>query len=268
MMRLIKGDCRDEMRKLIDEGVQVDLTVTSPPYDNLRDYEDLEWNFDVFKEVANLLYSITAEGGIIVWIVKDAVINGSETGTSFRQALYFKDIGFKLYDTMIYAKKGISFPTTNRYYDIFEYMFILSKGKPKTINLIKDRRNKTEGQKITSTERQKDGTIRKSHGLLHGKVTQPFGVRFNIWEYAIGRGNSAKDKVAFNHPAIMPIQLAKDHILSWSNDQDTVLDCFMGGGTTGVACQQLNRKFIGIEKVEKYYDICTKRIDTKQTTLI
>ena len=129
--KLIHGDCIEEMQKLIEEGVRVDLTVTSPPYDNLRNYNNsLNWDFDIFKQVANRLYGITADGGVVVWIVNDATIDGSETGTSFRQALYFKEIGFNLHDTMIYQKSGIPFPEQVRYYPVFEYMFILSKGKP------------------------------------------------------------------------------------------------------------------------------------------
>ena len=267
--RLICGDSLTEIPKLIQEGIQVDLTVTSPPYDNLRTYEsELEWNFNIFKEIAELLYQITAEGGIVVWIVNDATIDGSETGTSFKQALYFKEIGFNLHDTMIYRKTGLSYPMTTRYYPNFEYMFILSKGIPKTVHLLKDRKNKTKGCPVTSTERQQNGILRKSSGAKKGRITKEYGVRWNIWEYNTGYGNSSKDKLAFEHPATMPVQLAIDHILSWSNEEDIVFDCFMGGGTTGVACQQTNRKFIGIEKVQKYYDICTKRIDTKQTKLM
>jgi len=267
--KLIHGDCRTEIPKLIQEGIQLDLTVTSPPYDNLRTYEsELEWNFEVFKEVANLLYQITSNGGIVVWIVNDATIDGSETGTSFKQALYFKEIGFNLHDTMIYKKKGLVYPETTRYYPNFEYMFVLSKGKPKTVNLLNDRLNKTQGKKITSTERQADGSIRKSNGAKKGSHTKKYGVRFNVWEYNTGYGNSSKCKLAFEHPAIMPMQLAIDHIISWSNEEDIILDCFMGGGTTGVACRETNRKFIGIEKVQKYYDICTKRIDLQQTKLM
>ena len=132
-VKLINGDCIKEMQKLVDDGVKVDLVVTSPPYDNLRTYNDsLKWDFDIFKQVANKLYQIVNDGGVIVWIVNDATINGSETGTSFRQALYFKEIGFNLHDTMIYRKTGIPFPGQVRYYPCFEYMFVLSKGKPKT----------------------------------------------------------------------------------------------------------------------------------------
>ena len=265
---LIHGDCLEEMDKLIEEGVKVDLTVTSPPYDNLRTYQDeIDWNFNIFKEIANLLYGITKDGGVVVWIVNDATINGSETGTSFRQALYFKEIGFRLHDTMIYKKTGIPFPEINRYYPCFEYMFVLSKGKPKTYNLIQDKVNTSKGHLICCTERQVDGSMKQSSGRKKGRRMKEKGVRTNIWEYKTGRNNSSKNPIAFQHPAIFPEKLAEDHIISWSNEGDLVLDCFMGSGTTGVACQELNRDFIGIEKVEEYYNIAKERCKEYQSKL-
>ena len=267
-MRLILDDCRNALHQLIDEGVRVDLTVTSPPYDNLRNYNDsLDWNFDIFKQVADLLYEITSDNGVVVWVVNDATINGSETGTSFRQALYFKHIGFRLHDTMIYQKNGVPFPESVRYYPVFEYMFVLSKGKPKSINLLKDRRNNTFGEKICNTERQIDGSLKKSNGAKKNKQIGEYGVRFNVWKYDVGKGKSSKNPLVFNHPAIFPLDLAKDHILSWTNPNDLVLDPMMGSGTTGVACQELGRDFIGIEKVEKYYNIAKSRMNNVQTKL-
>lgn len=97
------GDCVELMKEIPDDFI--DLTVTSPPYDNLRDYNnEMTWNFEKFKEVAKELFRITKPGGVVVWVVGDATIKGSETGTSFRQALFFKDCGFNLHDTMIYKK--------------------------------------------------------------------------------------------------------------------------------------------------------------------
>lgn len=266
--RLICGDSRIEIPKLINEGIQVDMVLTSPPYDNLRTYEDFEWDFNIFKEIANQLKEILVDGGVIVWIVNDATINGSETGTSFKQALYFKEIGLNLHDTMIYRKNRLAYPEINRYYPSFEYMFVLSKGKPKTVNLLKDKKNKTEGNLVTCTERQADGSLRKSIGALKKRKTEEYGVRFNIWTYNTGNIHSSKNPIAFKHPALFPEQLAIDHILSWTNENDLVLDCFMGGGTTGVACKETNRNFIGIEKVQKYVEISEKRIDLQQTKLM
>lgn len=199
-------DCLEGLRKLRDEVI--DLTVTSPPYDNLRMYNG--YSFD-FENIAKELYRVTKTGGVIVWIVNDATVKGSETGTSFKQALYFKKIGFRLHDTMIWKKSGSPFPSKYRYYQTFEFMFIFSKGKPKTINLIADRKNKHAGEKITATERQVDGTLKESLGRKKGRVIKKMGVRYNVWEITQASGNKT------GHPAVFPEALARDHILSWSN---------------------------------------------------
>ena len=256
---LYNYDCIEMMDLLIAQGKQVDLTVTSPPYDDLRDYEkSLVWNFDVFKQVANRLYDITKEGGVVVWVVGDKTIKGSESGTSFKQALYFKEIGFNLHDTMIYAKNNVYAhdPRNKRYKQCFEYMFILSKGKPKTYNEIKDRPNKHKGKTLSGTKgRNKSGEKRE----LKNVVINEFQARFNIWEYTTG-GSVSSDKIAFKHPAIFPEKLAQDHILSWSNEGDIVFDCFMGSATTGKMALLNNRNFIGIEKVNDYFEISKQRI--------
>ena len=252
MVNLKLGDSREVLRGIFSESI--DLTVTSPPYDNLRTYKDsLEWDFEVFKEIAQELFRVTKQGGVVVWVVGDATIKGSETGTSFKQALYFKEIGFNLHDTMIYAKDGISFPDKNRYQNSFEYMFIFSKGSPKTKNLIHDRKNISFGRIVSGTDRCKDGQTRVAS--CKGQKIKKFGCRWNIWDIKANKGN-----VKLNHPAAFPEALARDHIISWSNEGDTVLDPFMGSGTTGKMAIQLNRDFIGIEKVKEYYDIAEERI--------
>lgn len=258
--KLYHGDCINVMDTLIANGVKVDLTVTSPPYDDLRNYNGtLVWNFDVFKQVARRLYEITKNGGIVVWIVGDKTKNGSESGTSFKQALYFKEIGFNLHDTMIYAKNNPVPLNHNRYEQQFEYMFIFSKGKPKTFNGLREN-CKYAGLKRNEKNRQyrKDA----SGDFKTGKTTptKDTKLKYNIWFYQVGSGQSSTDKFAFKHPAIFPEKLAQDHILSWSNEGDMVLDPFMGSGTTGKMALMYNRKFIGIEKVEEYYNISVRRI--------
>jgi DNA modification methylase len=246
MIQLLHGDCLELMKKL--ESNSIDLTVTSPPYDNLRTYNG--YSFD-FEGIAKELYRITKDGGVIVWVVGDATINGSETGTSFKQALYFKEIGFNLHDTMIWEKAS-RIPTQDRYYNVVEYMFILSKGKPKTMNFIVDHKNITAGSK-----RRKDKVINKGANEKYADkwITSPeYSRRSNIWKYGTS-GNGTK------HPAIFPEQLAKDHIVSWSNEGDTVLDCFLGSGTTGKIAVQLNRNFIGMEISSEYFEIAKKRIN-------
>lgn len=256
---LLNGDCLDVMKKIPDNSV--DLTVTSPPYDNLRTYNGNidQWSFEKFKAIAKELYRVTADGGVVVWIVGDATIKGSETGTSFRQALYFMDCGFNLHDTMIYQKKSVYAhdPRNKRYKQAFEYMFVLSKGKPKTYNEIKDKPNKTAGKMLSGNKgRDKTGKKRKVAPVVIGE----YQARFNIWEYQTGK-QSATDILAFEHPAIFPEQLAKDHIISWSNEGDTILDCFMGSGTTGKMAVLNNRNFIGIELDKGYFDIAKERIE-------
>lgn len=250
-----QGDCLELMKHIPDGSV--DLTVTSPPYDNLRTYAGtLDWNFDIFKQVANELYRITKDGGVVVWVVGDATIKGSETGTSFRQALYFKDIGFNLHDTMIYQKSNYMPLTHNRYEQSFEYMFVLSKGKPNTFRpLLKN--NKTFGENRKGTHRTTGNNLNPKNKISNVKKESQ---KSNIWSYAVGKGGSTSDKIAFDHPAIFPESLANDHIISWSNENDVVFDPFMGSGTTGKMAILNNRRFIGIEKVPEYFEIAKKRI--------
>lgn len=256
--KLMYGDCLERMKEIPDNSI--DLVVTSPPYDNLRDYnKSSEWNFNIFQNIAKELKRILSPGGVIVWVVGDATIKGSETGSSFKQALYFKEIGLNLHDTMIYQKPACRYPQINRYYQHFEFMFILSKGKPKTTNLIADKPNKNFGQKIAGTERKKDGTLKQIKNKTNRKKKE-FGVRGNVWLYQSGKWSTTKDVIAFNHPAIFPEKLAKDHIISWSNVGDTILDPFMGSGTTGKQAKLLKRNFIGIEKDKEYFRIAKQRI--------
>src|SRR5690625_1227639 len=249
--QIYNEDCLDGMRRIPDNSV--DLTVTSPPYDNLRMYQG--FSFD-FERVAAELYRITKDGGVVVWVVGDATIKGSETGTSFRQALHFTEIGFNLHDTMIYQKKNPTPLRGNRYQQSFEYMFVFSKGKPKTFNPIKTKKKYIENRKIKHYNRRADGTqISREY-----KSEDDMKVISNIWTYTVGLNNSTKDKDAFNHPAIFPEKLAEDHILSWSNEGDVVFDPFLGSGTTVKMALVNNRKFIGNDIAEGYVDLSTYRM--------
>tara|TARA_R100000781_G_C4063860_1_gene122023 strand:+ start:270 stop:1055 length:786 start_codon:yes stop_codon:yes gene_type:complete len=242
-------NCLDTMQKMQDNFI--DLTVTSPPYDNIRNYNG--YVFD-FKSIAKELYRVTKEGGVVVWVVGVATIKGSETGTSFKQALYFKEIGFNLHDTMIYSKNSIPL-THNRYEQDFEFMFVLSKSKPKTFNPILIDKTYKDNRKNTSMKREKDGSF--SMGFHSDKKQK---IKGNIWRYSVGGGISSKDKIAFQHSAIFPERLAHDHIISWSNEGDLVYDCFMGSGTTAKMCIINNRKYIGSEISKEYVDISHKRL--------
>jgi DNA modification methylase len=254
VVELLHGDCLQVMKNIPDKSV--DLTVTSPPYDNLRTYNNtLEWGEHVWKPVISELFRITKDGGVVVWVVGDATIKGSETGTSFKQALYFKEVGFNLHDTMIYLKDNCPFPSRNRYYNNFEYMFVLCKDELKTFNKISDRENKSFGRKISGTNRQKNGETKKIKNC--GNEIKQFGVRFNSWLISDGKRQSF-------HPAVFPEQLANDHIISWSNENDVIFDPFMGSGTTGKMAILNGRDFIGIEKDEEYFKMAKNRIEQAQ----
>lgn len=230
----------------------VDLVVTSPPYDNLRTYGGHTWNFET---LAAQLVRVLKPGGVIVWVVADATVNGSETLTSMRQAIHFRDVcGLSVHDTMIYQKTGQPFPEQTRYNQTWEYIFVLSKGKPKTFNGITEptmwRSKKGYGT------RQADGTIKQME-YETGKETK---LRGNVWKYSTGYGLSTPDKYAHEHPAMFPESLAKDHISSWSNPGGVVLDPFAGSGTTCKAAKELERRYIGIEIEKRYCEIAAHRL--------
>ena len=255
-VKLILGDCLEVMRGMPDKSV--DAVITSPPYDELRDYNGYSF---MFEETAKEIKRVIADGGIVVWVVGDSVVNGSETGTSFRQALFFKEIGFNIHDTMIYWKNAFPFPDKTRYSQVFEYMFVLSNGKPKTTNIIKVPTNKENRIKSKSSSyRTKNG---ETLPMLY-EVGKDDRNMENIWIYEVGYMKSTDYLDAYSHPAIFPERLAKDHVLSWTTEGDTILDPFMGSGTTGVAAVQLGRNFIGIEIEPKYFEIAKKRIEQAQ----
>ena len=242
----------ETMKRMPDNFV--DLTVTSPPYDNLRDYKGYSFPFE---DIAQELYRITKQGGVLVWIVADGTVNGSRTGTSFKQALYFMGIGFNLHQRLFYEKAGPP-PDPTRYEETIEEMFVFSKGKPKTINLIKDKKNRWAGQKQfgNKSTREKDGSLTPKPA----KVINEYGKRTSVWRYATGYGYSTEDDCAFEHPAIFPELLAGDHIISWSNEGDLIYDCFMGSGTTAKIAHKLKRNWIGSEISSEYVQIAEKRI--------
>jgi site-specific DNA-methyltransferase (adenine-specific) len=238
----------------------IDLTVTSPPYDNLRQYNG--YSFD-FESIAKELFRVTKQGGVVVWVVGDATVKGSETGTSFRQALYFMQCGFNLHDTMIYEKGGVM-PSKTRYCQMFEYMFVFSKGKPKTTNIIKDRKNNWGNTKTGNIgQRQKDGSVKKN-GI---KTISEYGSRFNIWRIMNEGGFMNKDIETKLHPATFPMELANDHIISWSNENDLVYDPFMGSGTTAKMAIKNNRNWIGSEISKEYCSIIEQRVKTAEPLL-
>jgi len=249
------GDCTlilaDSLAALPEFYGAANLIVSSPPYGEMRDYGESFTGFD-WKGYIKPIERALAPGGVLVWNVADQT-KGGESGDSMRQALAFMDAGLRLHDTMIYTKPSFSFPESNRYPQTWEYMFVLSCGSPKTFNPIKDRKNIYAGTTVHGTQRQKDGTTIPATG--NGKVLSSHGLRHNVWLI-----NNREDDNTGEHPAPFPLALAYDHIRRWTNPNDTVLDPFMGSGTTGVACAKLGRKFVGIEIEERYFEIVLKRI--------
>ena len=268
--RIYCENCLDTMSKMPDE--YIDLTVTSPPYDDLRSYNNhisrnktkLNGYSFPFEKIAKELYRVTKFGGVVVWVVGDETIEGDETGNSFRQALFFKECGFNLFDTMIYSKPPRGAVGNNKtYWQSFEYMFIFSKGSPKTINLIKDRKNKESRKGDNGTKRLQNGELLQ---LKRGGYSE-FGRRKNIWEYNIGKGHSTGDNIAFEHPAIFPEKLARDHIYTWSNKNDLVYDPMMGSGTVAKMCLLEGRNYLGSEINKDYCKIAERRISIIQKSI-
>lgn len=250
MSGLYSADCVTFMRGM-DDGC-VDLTVTSPPYDSLRDYNGYDFNF---RGIAENLFRVTADGGVVVWVVGDR-INGGRSLTSFRQGIEFLEIGFLMHDVMIYQKKNTPFMRSNAYTNAYEFMFVLSKGKPKTFNPLKEKTVRS-GYEMLVHNKGPDGINKKIRKELKKEKT-----RTNIWSYAVGMGGTTADKVAFQHPAVFPERLAQDHILSWTNPGDLVLDPMCGSGTTCKMAMLHGREYIGIDISSEYIEIARQRIET------
>jgi DNA modification methylase len=230
----------------------VDMILTSPPYDNLRTYNGFTWDFE---GIARETFRVLKQGGVLVWVVGDATVNGSETLTSMRQALYFVDVcGFKMHDTMIWQKEAVG-DFGKRYVPAFEYMLVLSKDTPVTFNPLK-RKNKTGGKKNTDSHNSKNGW--KGNGML--RIHHEESVLPNVWGIPVGKNVTTKDIDAFNHPAMFPEKLAYNHIYSWSNPGDIVLDYFMGSGTTAKIARNLGRKFIGCDLSAEYVALANRRL--------
>jgi len=251
--KIVCGDNCDVLGRF-PEGC-IDLVVTSPPYDNLRDYGGHPWDF---YGVAWQLKRVLKPGGVIVWVVGDSTVEGGETGSSMRQATHFQQLGLLLHDTMIYQKSNFAFPSNGRYHQLWEYMFVFAKGTPRVWNPLKDKRNAQPGRNSSGTVRQKDGSTKKVSEKK--KFVKEYGQRGNIWRYVTGSGHVAENNIAHEHPAIFPEALAADHIKSWSNEGDLILDPFCGSGTTTAMACKLKRRFIGIEVDPTYCELAVRRM--------
>ena len=246
---ILEGNCVAVLRDFPPDSI--DLTVTSPPYDGLRDYQGYE--FDA-AGVGRALLRVTRPGGVVVWVVGDR-INGGRSMTSFRQAVMFQDIGFIVHDVMVYRKKNTPFMRSNAYTNCWELMLVLTKGgPPRTFNPLKVATVRSGPELLTHNKRP-DGINKKTLGVLNGEKT-----RTNIWSYAVGYGGTTRDKAAFEHPAMFPEKLAADHILSWSNPGDIVLDPMCGAGTTCKMAKLHGRRYIGIDISARYAAIARERV--------
>lgn len=249
-------DCLEGMKNLPDACI--DLVVTSPPYDNLRDYKGYSFEFEA---IAQELYRVLKPTGILVWVVGDKIDKGNKSLTSFRQCIYFQELGFKVHDVMIYRKKNTPFMRSNAYTNCYEYMFVLARDKVATFNPIKTKTARS-GNEMLVAGKKADGINKKVMGHLNEEKTLT-----NIWDYAVELGGSTSDKIAFKHPAIFPEKLAYDHIISWSNEGDIVMDPFSGSGTTCKMALLSNRKYIGFEISAEYTEISKQRISEYQNKL-
>ncbi len=242
-------DCVTGMQKIANDSI--DLVVTSPPYDNLRDYNGYQFDFE---HIAKEIFRVIKKGGVVVWVVGDKVKNGNRSLTSLKHALYFQEIGFNVHDIMIYEKKNTPFMRSNAYTNCYEFMFVFSKGSPTTFNPLKTKTIRQGKEKLVANKKA-DGINNKVWGELNSEKTLT-----NIWQYAVGLGGSTNDKIAFQHTAIFPEKLAKDHILSWTNEGDVVLDPMCGSGTTCKMAKAYKRNFIGFDISEEYVGIAKERI--------
>lgn len=259
--------CGDAAAVLPELPASPQLVVTSPPYDHIRNYGG--HGFD-FEGIADALVAVLPVGGVLVWVVADGVIDGSKSGTSFRQALGFMGRGLRLHDTMIYEKAYPTNPTPQRYGQVAEFMFVFSNGKPAVANLIKDRPNTEPGRfRLTKhpTGRAQDGTHAGRY-VAGGYTRDQYGRRNNIWRYKVGYHHQAPDFLAAHeHPAIYPYALARDHILTWTNPGDLVLDPMMGSGTTLRAAKDVGRRYVGVDIHEPYCELAKRRLAQQVLTL-
>ncbi|MDX9924433.1 MAG: site-specific DNA-methyltransferase [Ignavibacteriaceae bacterium] len=248
--KIYNVDCVIGMKDIPDDSI--DLVVTSPPYDDLRIYNG--FNFD-FENIAIELFRIMKKGGVVVWVIGDKIKNGNKSLTSFKQSLFFQEIGFNVHDVMIYKKKNTPFMRSNAYTNCYEFMFIFSKGTPKTFNPLKTKTVRQGFEKLV-TNKKSDGINKKILGELKEVKTLT-----NIWEYAVGLGGSTNDRFAFQHTAIFPEKLAQDHILSWSNEGDLVFDPMCGSGTTCKMAAMNKRLFLGMDISKEYSELAQKRVE-------
>jgi site-specific DNA-methyltransferase (adenine-specific) len=254
--QILLADCIDGLEAV--PAASVPMTLTSPPYERLRLFGGQEWDFEFFTRIAEELYRVTIPGGVVVWVVADAIIGGGESGMSAKQKLYFQRAGFSVHQTMVMQRAGSRWPSKVRYGDSLEYAFVLSKGKPRTINLLRDKPNKHAGMVRMFNRRGLDGRL---HPAGAAPPVRDWGVRSAVWHYATGGWNGTPDEYANDHPALMPERMAEDHILSWSRAGDLILDPMAGAATTCKMALLNHRDYLGFEVHEPYHRLAVRRME-------
>lgn len=259
---IINRECVEGMKGL--PGDCIPLTVTSPPYDHVRAYGGHTFDDLTFRAVAQELHRITCPGGVVVWVVADGIGDHTESCTSARQKLFFREVGFKVYHTMVMARTGSRWPARVRYGDSLEYAFILSKGKPRTVNLLRDKSNRQAGLVYKDAPRPLDQRERPLP-TVKGRPISALGVRTAVWSYSAGGRTTTRDRYAYDHPALMPERMAEDHILSWSRPGDLVFDPMAGAGTTCKMALLNHRRYLGFEVNPLYHAIAARRMRDAQS---
>jgi len=261
--KIICGDNIEVMDRMPAECI--DMSCQSPPYSSLRDYHG--YTFD-FEKVAQQLWRVTKPGGVVVWNEADQTVDGAKTGESYRHVLYFMSLGFQLYQTLYYVKTGTNFVHKTRYTENVENMFVLSKGRPKTVNIIRDVPRLWQGSWAKTRNRQKDGSLKDSTskncgaGRTGRAIGDEYGykARSVLWTICNGHGFAHTDELVKGHSAAFPEALPRDHIRSWTNPGDLILDCCNGSGTTTKMAKWLGRRFIGIDCSAEYCAIAEARL--------
>ncbi|MBY0522788.1 MAG: site-specific DNA-methyltransferase [Gemmataceae bacterium] len=251
--QIVHCDCIEGIGALPDACIP--LTVTSPPYDAMRDYGGTKFQFE---PIATELARVTMPGGVIVWVVQDQIVDGFESGTSARQRLFFETVGMNVHGTVIMAMKGCRYPRKQRYGQQFHYAFVLSKGKPRVVKVLQDKPNSAVGAVVANSRRFRNGDLTTT---MKPKRIGPYGLRGNVWLIDAGNGRTTKDRFAYEHPALMPEGMAEDHILSWSQPGDLVFDPMCGAATTCKMALLNHRKYLGMEVHQPYWELACKRME-------
>ena len=249
-IELVNGDCAAVLPGL----PPADLILTSPPYDGMREYGGYNGAFD-FGAIAAACVANLAPGGVLVWVVGDQIIDGGESGTSFRQALGFKALGLTLHQTLFFEAAHYRPIDKSRALRGVQYMFVFAKGSPMVANIPIDRPNVKAGMRVTRSYAP-GKSLNGSRNPASDRVKRiaDFGRRGPIWRYATECGSD------MGHPAAFPYALASDHIVCWTNPGDLVIDPMVGSGTTLRAAADLGRRAIGIEINPEYCDLIRRRL--------